>query len=93
MKQEVQTLALLSNSFAANKNVLIPNVVGKTREDMWLVPIKSIAELETFPLSAWGIPEPPRDLYTKNDDFTESGAIDLIIVPGVAFDSKCKPTI
>jgi hypothetical protein len=46
-----------------------------------------MAEIHSFPKSHWGIPEPPASCGIPRDDYR---AIDLVVVPGVAFDCQCQ---
>lgn len=50
---------------------------------MTMVRLHSMNELESFPKSKWNIPQPPED--DKREDALESGGIDLILTPGLAF--------
>ena len=43
-------------------------------------------EIEAFPRNKWGIPEPQGIAFSR-DGLPD---IDLVIVPGVAFDSTCQ---
>lgn len=45
-----------------------------------------------FPKSKWGIPEPPlsEPFEPGRDDGTYAGRMDLVVVPGVAFDARCR---
>lgn len=89
MTKEIQTDPILSNCFSHNKQVLIPKVVGKQPSDMWMLPIQSVDQISSFPKSKWGIPEPPAEQFSAEHDMVGSGSIDLIFVPGVAFDANC----
>lgn len=89
MAKEIQTESLLLNCFSQQKQVLIPKVIGKQPSDLWMLPIQSIDQINSFPKSKWGIPEPPLTDFSADQDMVNSGCIDLIFVPGVAFDSKC----
>ncbi len=48
---------------------------------LWL--LKDMSELVT---GTWGIQEPPRDRWQDKDRIVRPDALDLIMVPGVAFD-------
>eukprot|EP01035_Chromulina_nebulosa_P022062 gene22062-28558_t len=45
--------------------------------------------MNSFVKNQWGIPEPSLDYIQSHPDVTESGVIDLVIVPGVGFDKHC----
>jgi len=86
---EVQTYDLISEALALNKRVFIPKVIGKNPDDLVAIEIFSFSEIENFPKNSWGIPEPPVGILSQRHDVTQMGIIDLVIVPGVAFDSNC----
>lgn len=73
---EVQTAAFLEKWFE-KKQLLLPLVVG---DDLRLLPYKG---KETLKPGAFGIPEP-----VDREIAIPESAIDLIIVPGVAFDRR-----
>jgi 5-formyltetrahydrofolate cyclo-ligase len=89
MSKEVQTLPLIRYAFQSNKRVIIPKITGKSPSDMFMLEVESMERILSFPLSNWGIPEPSLDYIATKNDETESGTIDMIYVPGVAFDPKC----
>lgn len=73
---EVQTAAFLEKWYD-RKQLLLPLVVG---DDLRLLPYKGFNSLTP---GAFGIPEP-----TDTETAVNESEIDLIIVPGVAFDRK-----
>ena len=87
MPNEIQTLDILENAFSSNKRVYIPKIIGPNPRDMVMVEIGSTEEVDRFPKSKWGIPEP--QIGAEFLDGTGLGVIDLIFVPGVAFDRRC----
>jgi len=89
MAKEIQTESLLTACFGQSKKVLIPKVIGKHASDMWMLPIQNMDQISSFPKSKWGIPEPSLTEFSADQDMVGSGCIDLIFVPGVAFNSSC----
>jgi 5-formyltetrahydrofolate cyclo-ligase len=87
---EVQTGSIIKACFDAKKRLFVPKVTGKTAKDLIMFEVESEAQLLGFPRSKWGIPEPPLDLVRASADGTDLGIIDLVILPGVAFDSNCN---
>lgn len=73
---EVQTAGFLEKWFE-EKQLLLPLVVG---DDLRLLPYKGKESLQP---GAFGIPEP-----TDTETTVSEWAVDLIIVPGVAFDRQ-----
>lgn len=65
-------------------------VMGAKSADMRMFPLQSEAEVSSFPLSKWHIPEPSKELVLSREDGVYAGDSDLIVVPGVAFDARCN---
>ncbi len=76
IKNEVQTLAAIKRALALGKRVVLP-VTEHGSKELGLYELTSADELKAGHL---GIPEPSRSKKVDPAD------IDLIIVPGVAFD-------
>ena len=89
MNGEVQTSGIIANAFSIKKKVTIPKIMGKKSEDMFMFEVLNEDQLETFPKNSWGIAEPPMDIVLQSQDCTYNGFIDLVLVPGVAFDEYC----
>src|SRR6056297_1809606 len=61
-------------------------VTGPAPGDMVMLPLSSPKDVSSFPVSKWGIPEPPLP-----PSFSPSfPPLDLVLVPGVAFDNNCN---
>lgn len=86
---EVQSYILLQNAFDNKKRVFIPKVMGKSSADLKIFELENYSMIDEFPRSKWGIPEPPKDFVQKSADATYLGLVDCVIMPGVAFDSRC----
>ena len=84
MPGELDTAPILEAAFAANKRVFLPRVEDVKARDMAMVEAFSMADIEAFPRSNWGIAEPPRDDSRAN---ALEARVDLVVVPGVAFDA------
>jgi 5-formyltetrahydrofolate cyclo-ligase len=78
-RSEVDTLPMIQQALAEGKRVILPKVKGK---DLELFKIKDFED-DTVP-GTWGISEP----HKKNPVMLD--AVDLIIVPGLAFDEQCN---
>lgn len=87
MLNELQTNKLIQYALNDLKKVYIPKIIGSNRYDMELHEITSIEQIQNFPKSKWGIPEPPDDAICSID---YANYIDIVFVPGVAFDNQCK---
>ena len=89
MPNEISTYNIINKSFQLDKRIFIPKILGKNSIDMFMLEITSMDMLTSFTKNNWGIPEPSIELVSKSIDGTYQGIIDLVLVPGVAFDSKC----
>ena len=85
MPGELDTAPILEAAFAANKRVFLPRVEDVKARDMAMVEAFSMADIDAFPRSNWGIAEPPRD---DNREDALAARVDLVVVPGVAFDAE-----
>ncbi|GAB5037108.1 5-formyltetrahydrofolate cyclo-ligase [Nannochloropsis oceanica] len=68
------------------KKVYVPKVIGPASADMVMLPLSSPQDIASFPLSKWGIPEP----VLPPSPLPSLPPLDLVIVPGVAFDANCN---
>ena len=91
-KGEINTDPILQHAIQNGKDVFVPQV-GKDYEmcDMNLVKVivgdPNSQEIfhKSWPRNKWQIPEPPADMPIVN---AKPGDIDLLLVPGLAFDLK-----
>jgi len=88
MGGEVDTWPILEDLLARGVTVAVPRVTGPNRSDMTMLQCDSIEQARAFPKTKWGISEPSAALAAEMTDMTNH-AFDLLIVPGVAFDSGC----
>ena len=87
MDTEVDTRPLLDNCLRSNKLTVVPRIVSK-QEFEW-VKIDSSKAIDALPKDHWGIPIPEWTDSTRmvfHPDYTP----EMVIVPGVAFDSRCR---
>jgi 5-formyltetrahydrofolate cyclo-ligase len=87
-KGEVNTSGVLRVAFSKDKRVFIPKILGKNPADMYMLEVTA-EKLKSFASNSWGIPEPGEEDCIEGMDGSYSGAIDVVIVPGVAFSSSC----
>jgi len=74
---ELQTTSLLRAALAAGKRLVLPAVVAGSTD----LSLRAVPELGDLVPGTWGIPEP-----SANCPEVALACIDLIVVPGVAFD-------
>ncbi|KAI8054847.1 5-formyltetrahydrofolate cyclo-ligase [Thamnidium elegans] len=80
---EIMTKNIILHLLNSDKNCFIPRC---TKNTMDMVRITSVGDFESLPLNRWSIPEPPLDQERENA--LDGAGLDLILVPGVAFDKN-----
>lgn len=86
---EVQTSALLSATLSSGKTLFVPKIDIASERKMDFLKVYDIEDLRTFPSGTWGIKEPDYEWkgHRRANALDEDvGLLDLILVPGVAFD-------
>ncbi|XP_011262551.1 5-formyltetrahydrofolate cyclo-ligase [Camponotus floridanus] len=84
-KDELDTLPILKHIFDTGKEAFVPQYAGKTMD---MVKLNSLEDYETLPLTKWNIKQP--SLTECRENALETGGLDLIILPGVAFTMNGK---
>jgi 5-formyltetrahydrofolate cyclo-ligase len=82
VRSEVHTRQFLPTALAQGKRVVVPYCVGDELELFWL------ASLDELAVAAFGILEPRADLRPLAEKRVEPEELDLVMVPGVAFDRR-----
>ncbi|WZL72156.1 5-formyltetrahydrofolate cyclo-ligase [Clostridiaceae bacterium 35-E11] len=80
-RNEVKTDSIIADLISSNKKVIIPICVPKTKDLILSQLLDPSKELEK---STFGVLEPKKEYIRKVDP----ASIDLVIVPGVAFDRQ-----
>lgn len=78
-RSEVETMEMIKESILIGKNVFLPSVDIKTH----YLKIYRVGSVEELMPGYMGIPEPLKKGRTKRID-----SIDLVVMPGIAFDTK-----
>ena len=86
-QSEIQTDAILNHAIENGKTVYVPQVGANFEHaDMDLLKCPTVPNFhKQWPTNKWNIPEPPSDLEQV---VAQPGELDLLIVPGLAFDSN-----
>lgn len=84
-KDEIDTTPILKYMFKTKKEVFVPTYKGG---EMKMVKLLSMEDYEKLPLTKWNIKQPKFD--EPRDNPLETGGLDLVVVPGVAFTSNGK---
>lgn len=82
VRSEVRTRSYIPKAMELGKKVIVPYCV---KDELSLFPLETMEELE---IGAFKILEPKKELREKAEKQYDVKAVDLIIVPGVAFDKK-----
>ncbi|WP_326498958.1 5-formyltetrahydrofolate cyclo-ligase [Methylomicrobium sp. Wu6] len=84
-KSEVRTLSALRLELDSRKRIVIPYCTrdehGKRKLGLW-----HLTALDELTPGAWDIPEPPKARWGDAETEVSPSELDIIIVPGVAFD-------
>lgn len=81
-RNEVCTRGLLAAALGEGKRVVVPYCLA---DQLGLFLLESIDELAP---GTWGIPEPKVELRSLADRRVDARRLDLVVVPGVAFDRR-----
>ena len=94
--KELDTYQLLHAILSSGRQCLVPRVFGSRAAEMAMLPVASVAELESLPKNKWGIPEHPVEALREQRGLDGTHAtegvsaleaqIDLLVVPAVAYD-------
>ncbi|KAF3426239.1 LOW QUALITY PROTEIN: hypothetical protein E2986_07377 [Frieseomelitta varia] len=84
-KDEIDTIQMLKYIFDKKKEVFVPRYKGK---EMEMIKLLSMQDYETLPLTKWNIKQP--NVNELRENALETGGLDLIILPGVAFTANGK---
>ncbi|KAL1915718.1 uncharacterized protein VTP21DRAFT_6477 [Calcarisporiella thermophila] len=83
MSGEIITVDIIKKIFETNKNCYVPRW---NKHEMEMVKLNDFEDFIRLPINRWNIPEPAHDEPRENA--LNSEGLDLIIMPGVAFDAK-----
>ncbi|XP_023331821.1 5-formyltetrahydrofolate cyclo-ligase [Eurytemora carolleeae] len=85
MKDEISTTAILQHSLRSGKKCFIPQYF-KGGSRMKMVELKDWEDYLALPLTSWNIRQ-PADVDIR-PDAGQTGGLDLVLVPGLAFSSQ-----
>jgi 5-formyltetrahydrofolate cyclo-ligase len=80
-RSEVRTQPLLTTALDGDKRIVVPYCAGDRLELFWLRAMEELAP------GAFGILEPKTELRDRSERKVEAAQLDLVMVPGVAFDA------
>ncbi|KAJ1919413.1 Signal peptidase complex catalytic subunit [Mycoemilia scoparia] len=85
-EKELGTDTLIRDILSSpDKSCFIPRCNGKVMD---MVKIASIEDYEGLPKNKWGIPEPKLDEERETCFDSNAGKLDLVLMPGLAFDKE-----
>lgn len=86
-RSEVRTIAAVTSALNDSKRIVIPyctkDLSGNNKLGLWL-----LEDLSELIAGAWGILEPPKSRWGEQGKEILPEELDLIMVPGVAFDKN-----
>jgi len=88
MPKEFNTRPILERLFQDGKRAYLPRVESVKEHTMSMLEASSLADVDAFPPGRWNIPEPARDGPERVEALQDGSEIDLIVVPGLAFDER-----
>ena len=80
MPKEFNTRPILVRLFEDGNRVYPLRVKSAKEHTMSMLEASSLADIESFPPSRWGIPAPAREALE------DGSQLDMVVVPGLAFD-------
>jgi len=86
MPKEFNTRPIIERLFQDGKRVYLPRVESVKDHTMSMLEASSLADVDSFPPGRWNIPEPPREGPSRVEAREDGSELDLILVPGLAFD-------
>lgn len=88
MPKEFNTRPILERIFQDGKRAYLPRVESVKEHTMSMLESSSLMDIDAFPPGRWNIPEPARDGPARVEACEDGSELDLIVVPGLAFDEK-----
>ncbi|XP_014211576.1 5-formyltetrahydrofolate cyclo-ligase [Copidosoma floridanum] len=82
---EIDTISILKDIFAKGKEAFVPRY---NKNKMEMVQLYSMEDFEKLPLTKWNIKQPA--IHENREDPLETGGLDLMILPGMAFTKNGK---
>ncbi|ORY26957.1 hypothetical protein BCR39DRAFT_560236 [Naematelia encephala] len=93
---ELRTTAIVTSILSREKKLYTPYIPSTPEQDMKMLRLYSPDDLDNCPLDKWGILDPGETRRDRDGARRENvldkavPALDLILIPGVAFDEECN---
>ncbi|EJC97745.1 5-formyltetrahydrofolate cyclo-ligase [Fomitiporia mediterranea MF3/22] len=91
MKGEIDTSEIVREILRAGKSLFVPKIANRKENRMDFLQVYSLEDLDSLPSGVWGIKEPDAEFEGRrraNVFDSNIEPLDMILVPGVAFDTK-----
>lgn len=82
-EDEISTTPIIRNIFESGKSCFVPRY---NKSVMEMVRLSSMKDYEDLPVTKWNIKQPR--IGEERENALQTGGLDLVIVPGVAFTSR-----
>lgn len=84
---EIQTRGIVLDALKTGKKVFVPYIT-QSSPVMNMLALRDLEDYESLEKDRWGIPSLP--VQSVPDRESWRGGLDMILVPGVAFDARCR---
>jgi len=85
LPDEIDTRDIIEHIFQTGRKCYIPRY-SPNSQFMTMTVLKSLEDLSHLPKTKWNIPQPHED--EEREDCLQTGGIDLVLTPGLAFTSS-----
>lgn len=86
MHDEVRTEEIIKDVFRLGKSCFIPRYESSSNH-MDMLQLRGVDDMKTLPLTSWNIQQPAYDDQSREEALS-AGGLDLILMPGLGFDSS-----
>ncbi|XP_074522809.1 5-formyltetrahydrofolate cyclo-ligase [Halichoeres trimaculatus] len=86
MHDEVRTEEIIKDVFKLGKSCFIPRYESSSNH-MDMLQLRSLDDMRMLPLTSWNIRQPAYDDQSREEALS-AGGLDLILMPGLGFDSS-----
>lgn len=90
MPKEFATRPLIEAVLRDGKTLYLPRVESVKDKTMSMLKADSLEDIEAWLPGSWGIKEPPREGPPRLEALDEESNLDLVLVPGLAFDTDLR---
>lgn len=86
-RSEVRTIPAIRAALMTDQRIVVPYCTVDD-EDRTCLGLWRLSQMEELHAGQWGILEPPRERWQETEREVDAKELDLVVVPGVAFDRQ-----